>query len=218
MRIARQRRARAAVTRQHMQHALGQTGQLEQTRNREAAAHCRARVRFQHHRVAERQRGRDRAHRQVEREVEWRDHADYAERASACERQAPRRRRQHFARRARRQAARFMERLDGHRGLKACFDLGRPAFANDPFRDFMEMRFGDLRRAAQHGRALVVRRRRPRQLRARRARRRLRDQRRVGHSDASEALAGRRLQDVRFAAAGAPVAGVKTCLPDVAVE
>ena len=68
------------AARQNMEHALGQAGFLEYPGDDEAAGHDRARIGLEDDRVAGRQRRSDGAHRQDQREVEWRDDADDAAR------------------------------------------------------------------------------------------------------------------------------------------
>ena len=61
VRVLDQRRTGFGAAGQHVQHARGQPGFLEHRRERDPAADRGARVGLEHHGVAERQRGRDRA-------------------------------------------------------------------------------------------------------------------------------------------------------------
>ena len=71
-----ERRANVTVARENMQHASGQTCQLENARDDQPATDRRSAVRLQDDRISERERGRNRAHRQDNGEVERRDNAD----------------------------------------------------------------------------------------------------------------------------------------------
>ena len=75
-RLGDQRLAGVHAAGQHVQQALGQAGLLEHPGQHHAAAHRRARVGLEDHRVAQRERGRDRADGEDLREVERRDDAD----------------------------------------------------------------------------------------------------------------------------------------------
>ena len=79
-RLGDQRLADVGGAGQHVQHARRQAGLLEQRREQRAAADGGARVGLEQHRVAQRQRRRDRADAEDRRHVERRDHADDADR------------------------------------------------------------------------------------------------------------------------------------------
>ena len=108
---------------QHVQHALGQAGLLEEPRDHDAAGDRGVGVRLQNDGVAERERAADRAHREHVGEVPGRDHADDADRhAPGGARPSGRQRRQlDLAERLRRSARGHLELAD--RGARS---RGRP--------------------------------------------------------------------------------------------
>jgi hypothetical protein len=75
-----QRGTRFGVAGQHVQHAAGEPGHLEEPGEQDAARDRGLRVRLEDDRVAEGERRGDRAGRQDQREVPRADHADHAER------------------------------------------------------------------------------------------------------------------------------------------
>ena len=95
--VHHQRLARLGVAGHHLQQARGQARLFKHAGHDEAAAHRRARVGLEHHRIAQRQRRGHRAQAQDEREVERRDHAHHPVWHAPRNGQAPRRAGQHLA-------------------------------------------------------------------------------------------------------------------------
>ncbi|MNW09821.1 hypothetical protein D3C71_2069120 [compost metagenome] len=70
MRITGQRGTSGAVAGQHVQHTLRKTGLFKQACDHRTTAHRRARVRLEHHGIAESDGRGHCAHRQIQREIE----------------------------------------------------------------------------------------------------------------------------------------------------
>ena len=167
-RVGDQRLAGVGAAGQHMQQALGQPGLLEHPGQHDAAADRGARVRLEHHRVAQRQRGRHRADGQDLREVERGDHADHADRDPLGEAQVRRLAGQQLTVGARGQRGRLVDLLGGDVRL----ELGRrgdlAALADAPLLDLVGVGLPDVARTAQHRGPLGVRGRGPGRLGGRR--------------------------------------------------
>ncbi|MNV05877.1 hypothetical protein D3C71_962300 [compost metagenome] len=206
VRVAGECGAGGTIAGQHVQQAGRQARQFEQAGDDEATAHRRARIRLEHHRIAQGQRRGDRTHGQVQREIERRDHAHHAQRAATCQVEPARLGRQHFTDAARRQRGRFVQRLGVDLGLEAGLEPGRAALADQPFHDVLVVLLGQLRGATQHLCARVVGGRGPRALRGRGSGGRGGNAGRIGHRDLAQDLAGGRFDHVLGAGAGRPLA------------
>ncbi len=80
VRVLGQRRAGPGVTGQHVQHVAGYTRPFQQARGEQAAGHGGARVRLEHHRVAQGQRRGHRPDAEQQRHVPRADHPDHTDR------------------------------------------------------------------------------------------------------------------------------------------
>ena len=115
-----------------MQHACGQAGLLECTRDDEAAGHHRARIGLEHDRIAGGERRPHRPHRENEREIEWRNDADDAAGNAARETDAAGIGRQHQALRLGTHGRGAIEPFCDHMDLEAGFGRDAAGFARDP--------------------------------------------------------------------------------------
>ena len=130
-----QRLARVRATGQHVQHALGQPGLLEDPGERHAAGDRGARIGLEHHRVAERERRGDRADREDQREVERRDDADDADRHAARQAEPRLRGRHDLAERVRGERRRLVALLRRGAVSDGCLRRDRAGLAYDPLAD-----------------------------------------------------------------------------------
>ncbi len=146
---------------QHVQQALGQPGLLEHPGQRHAAADRGARVRLEHHRVAQRQRGRHRADRQDLREVERRDHADHADRDPLGETEVRRFAGQQLTVGARGQRGRLVHLLGGDVRLELSGRGDLAALPDVPLLDLLGVGPPDVAGPAQQRGPLGVRGRGP---------------------------------------------------------
>ena len=204
---------------QHVQQALGQPGLLEDPGEHDAAADRGARVRLEHHRVAERERRGDRAGGQDLREVERRDHADDADRDPLGEAQPGLLARQQLAVGPAGEGGRLVDLLGGVVGLEGGGPADLAALPDHPVLDLGGVGQPEVGRPAQDRGPLGVRGGGPGRLRGRR----LLD--RAGHvvrgreADAAELAAGGGLDDGGVAAVGGdPAAGVDLALPCLFIE
>jgi hypothetical protein len=201
--------------RQHVQQARGQPGLLEDPGQRDTAAHGGARIGLEHHGVAQGQRGRHRADGQDLREVERRDHADHADRDPFGEAEPGLLAGQQLTVGARGQRGGLVDLLGRDVGLEGHRGRDFAALPDSPPLDVGRVGQPQVGGAAQQGRPLGVRRRRPGRLRGRR------ELGRAGHvgrgrdPNPAELGAGRGLGHRSVAAAPVdPAARVDLAAPD----
>ena len=198
--IGANRLARLGAARQDLQHAFGQLSLLENPGNDESAGQCGARIGLEHHRVAGRERGRDRAARQDEREIERRNHADDATRQPARDADAAGIGRQHQALRLGAHGGGTIEDFRHHMDFES--GLGRDAagLPRDPGDQLFLIFFQNPGGLAQDGAAFLIGRRGPAGLRGARLGGGAAHVGRGGVADASQRGAGSRLQNVQRSA------------------
>ena len=213
LRVGGQRRTGGAIAGQHLQQARRQAGLLEQPGNHGAAADRGARVGLEHHRVAQCQRRCHRTHRQVEREIERRNHPDHADRAPPGQAHPSAAAGQHLALAAAGQLAGLQQRGGGDGSLHRGLGPAGTGLAGQPHRNLPGMGAGQLAGAAQHIGPLPAGQRRPGRLRGRRRGAGPADGRRIGQSDLPEPLAGGRFDHIGHIAPGHPPAIEHLCMP-----
>ena len=152
---------------QHVQQPVGQARLLEDPGQHDAAADGGARVRLEHHRVAQRQRRRDRTDPQDLREVEWRDHADHPGRDTLGEAEPRLLARQQIAVGAGRQRGRLVDLAEGDVGLELGRGYDLAALPDDPLLDLRGVGLPDGRGPAQERGSFGVRDGGPGRLRGR---------------------------------------------------
>ncbi len=198
---------------------LGQAGLLEHPGQHHPAAHRGPRVRLQHHRVAQGQRGRHRADGQDLREVERRDHPDHPGGYPLGPAQVGRLGGQQLTVGPGRQGGRLVDLLGGHMRLELRGRADLPAFPDAPLLDLSRVRPPDVSGPAQDGRPLGVRHRGPPGLGRRGGRRGRRDVGRRADAGPAQLLAGGGLGDRRLAAGrGCPAAAENLAAPRRLIE
>ena len=207
--IGADRFARLGAAGQHLQHALGQFGFLEDAGDDEAAGQRRARIGLEHHRIAGGERRRYRAHRQDQREVERRNNADDAARQAAGDADAAGVGGQHQALRLGAHGGGTIENLRHHVDFESGLGRDAASLARDPRDQLFLIVFQDPRRLAQDGAAFLIRCRRPAGLRGARLGCGLAHVGGNGIADAGKRGPGRRLEDVQRSAGGIMPLGAK---------
>src|SRR6266498_1212728 len=203
---------------QDLQHALGEAGLpkgvLQVLPGGAEAGERGARIGLEHDRVAGGQRGRDRAARQDEREVERRDHADHAARHAPGEREAATVTRQHQALRLRAHGGGAVQDAHHHLHLEAGLGLDAAGLAHDPVDQLPLVLLHERGDLAQDRGALVVGRGRPSRLRGARLGGGLAHVLGGGIADARDHRSGRRLQHIERAAnSGTPLRAEQAAAP-----
>ena len=131
---------------QNMQHALGQASLGEQLRDDDAATDRGAWVWLNNDGIANRQRRRDRAHREVERKVERGDDPDDPERQTPTQADAITAAGQHQSLRLGRHRRGFAQAADGDAQLELSLGAHRAALPHDPVGNFRQVSFRQFRR------------------------------------------------------------------------
>ena len=158
----------------------------------------------EHDRVAGGERGRDRAARQDEREVERRDHADHAARRPAARAEAAAVARQYQPLRLGAHGRRAVQDARHHLHLEAGLGLDAAGLAHDPIDELALVLLHERGDLAQDCGALIVGRGRPARLRGARLGGGLAHVLGSGVADACDHRAGRRLEHVERAADRGP--------------
>jgi IclR family pca regulon transcriptional regulator len=161
VRVRHQRLAHVGAAGEHLQHACGQPGLLEDPRDVDPAGHCRARVGLEHHGVPERQCRGDRADAQDERDVERSDHADDTDRQAARHRQSRLLAGQQVAVRHAGQRRRRVALFGGHVQGEAGHPRDGADLPHVPLGELLGMLLPEVAGATEHGGPLRVRGRRP---------------------------------------------------------
>ena len=141
--------------------AVGQPGRREQLGEQHAAADRGARVRLEHHGVAERECWRYRPDRQDRRHVERRDHADHSGRHPAGHAQPRLRRAQQLAVRLRGERGGLVALLGRHADLQVAKRRDGSGFPGQPGLDLVGVLKPQIAGLAQHRGPLAVRHGRP---------------------------------------------------------
>ena len=184
-------------TGQHLQDAGRQARLLEDAGEHRPTADRRARVGLEDHRVAQRQRRRDRADRQDGRHVERRDHADHPRRYAAGERQPRRPGAQQLAVGVGGQRRGLVALLRAGVHLEVTEGLDRAGLPRQPALDLVRVGLQHLSGPPQHPCPLLEGQRRPRLLRLDRAHPRGVHVLRRRLPDLAQRLTGRRLHRAR---------------------
>ena len=159
--IAAKRLAGLGASWQNLEDALRQTRFLEDTGYCEAAGQRRPRIGLEHDRIAGRERGRHRAARQDQREVEGRDDADDAARQAASKADPARVGRQHQALGLGTHGGGTIEDFRHQMDLESGLGRDAPGFPRNPRDQLFLIVFQRPRSLAQDGGALFIRGRRP---------------------------------------------------------
>ena len=191
VRILDERLADLGAAGDDVQDAGGQARLLEEARDQDAAGDGRVEIALQHHGVPEGKRRSERPHREDDREVPRRDHADHADRSPARRRGAPRHRRGQLPLElVGGQGCSLLELADRGADLVCRLPFDRARLADHPAGDLLAVQFEELPGAAHDRDPLGHRQSRPRRAERGRPIRRRGDGAAFADAGASERLAG----------------------------